>query len=204
MTTRGPERIRSVAVSVTVEIERLRGSRFVAELAPAASPEAAAAVVEAARQRWPDASHHCWAWRLADGAGRSSDDGEPRGTAGAPILRHLTGADLVDVVAVVTRWFGGTKLGRGGLLRAYGAAAAAAIEAAAIVERPVLTSLLVEHDYEFAGPVRSVIAAHDVRVVDADYGATTRLVLRVPAANVAAFGDDLRDSTAGRVVARPR
>lgn len=99
------------------------GSRFFAFLAPAPTPEAAQEFLEAIRRRYGDATHHCFAWRVGwPPAERSSDAGEPSGTAGPPMLAALRGAQVTDVVAVVVRWFGGTKLGKGGLVRAYGGA----------------------------------------------------------------------------------
>jgi putative IMPACT (imprinted ancient) family translation regulator len=101
---------------------REKASVFLTELHPAADAAGREAVLAPIRKRWHDANHHCTAWREgpASGGGRGADDdGEPSGTAGAPMLRVLEGEDLVDVLAVCTRWFGGTKLGTGGLVRAY-------------------------------------------------------------------------------------
>lgn len=197
----GPDEVRTVTRLHRAEIDRVKGSRFVAEVAPAADEAAALAVVAAARARSPDASHHCWACRLEDGRERADDDGEPRDTGGAPILRHLQGADLADVVVVVTRWFGGTKLGRGGLVRAYGAATAAVLDAAPVAVRPVLVRVAFEHDYGLSGVVEGVVAAHEVTVLASDYGAAVRLEVAVPRRQADAFVDALRDATAGRVEA---
>ena len=94
------------------EAELIKGSRFVATLAPASSEDEAKVLLDQLRDEWPDASHHCWAWRLASPAiDRAGDDGEPSGSAGRPILASLTGREVVDVAIIVTRWFGGTKLG---------------------------------------------------------------------------------------------
>lgn len=93
---------------------------FLTELHPAADAGEREALLAQIRKRWHDANHHCSAWREGAGGGRGADDdGEPSGTAGAPMLRVLEGEDLVAVLAVCTRWFGGTKLGTGGLVRAY-------------------------------------------------------------------------------------
>lgn len=194
------DEVRTVARPHRVELERIKGSRFLADLAPAADEATALGFVEQVRRRAPDASHHCWAFRLAGGRERSDDDAEPGGTAGAPILRHLQGAGLVDVVAVVTRWFGGTKLGRGGLARAYGAATAAAIDEASVVVRPALTWLEVVHDYDLSGQVDAVLAGHGAEVVDADYGTQVVLRLTVPRRAATDFAAALSEATAGRVV----
>ena len=196
--------IRTVTAPVTAAIAARRRSRFEAHLAPIGSAEDARAVVDEVRARNPDASHHCWAWRLADGSHRVDDDGEPGGTAGAPILRHLDGAGLSDVVAVVTRWYGGTKLGTGGLVRAYGDATAAAIAAADVVARPVMAMFELVHDYALSGPVAAVVAAHGATVVDVDHAADVTVHLGVPAVAADAFVTDVAEATSGRVVPRPR
>lgn len=183
-----------------MEVDRVRGSRFIADVAPAVDETAALAVVTEVRRREPAASHHCWAFRLHDDRERSSDDGEPRDTAGAPILRRIHGADLADVVVVVTRYFGGTELGRGGLVRAYGAAAAAVLEAAPVVVRPVRATFSLTHDYDLSGVVESVLAAHDASVLASDYGGRVALRVAVPAAGAEAFAAALREATSGRVV----
>lgn len=121
-----------------------QGSRFLGLLAPCASPEEAAAHLAAARKRHHDATHHCWGWRCGWAEGlseRCSDDGEPSGTAGQPILRSLQDATVSDASLVVVRWFGGVKLGTGGLARAYRAAARGALAEASLAPR-VLTALL--------------------------------------------------------------
>jgi uncharacterized YigZ family protein len=126
----------TIAGAVRAETEVTR-SRFVADLWPVTDVDAATAVVAGARREFHDARHHCSAWVLGtDGRlTRSNDDGEPSGTAGAPMLAVLQGAGLTDVVAVVTRYFGGTLLGAGGLVRAYGEAVTAAVDRASRVAR---------------------------------------------------------------------
>lgn len=193
---------RTATAPVWAEGDRVRGSRFRAHLAPTADPDAAARVVASVRATHDDASHHCWAWRLADGRHRSDDDGEPGGTAGPPILRHLAGADLTDVVCVVTRWFGGTLLGTGGLVRAYGDAAAGAIAAADVVVRRRTTTVVVDHPYDLTNAVAAVLADHAARVITATYGETVRLEVSVPAAAAGEFATAMRDATAGRVQPR--
>lgn len=200
--------IRTIAAAVTHEGEKVKGSRFVADLAPAPSEAAALAFLEDVRAREVGATHHCWAFRLQDGRSRSSDDGEPAGTAGAPMLRHLGGADLVDVVAVVTRWYGGTKLGTGGLVRAYGGAVADALTTVSVVVRPVVVTFAVDLPYDLTGPVEGVLAAWSAVVVDATYGAAVELVVTVAAEGAAGFAAAegfvaaLREATSGRVVPR--
>ena len=198
-----PTTIRTPAGRVAVDIPPIKGSRFTATVAPATDEEAALAVVASVRDADPDASHHCWAFRLAGGRARSSDDGEPGGTAGPPILRRIEGADLHDAVVVVTRWFGGTKLGTGGLVRAYGTAAAAGLEAVAVHERPVLARLALTHPYALTGPVEGVLHAHEATVLDSTFGADVDLVVAVPVASAEAFTDAVVEATAGAVTPTP-
>lgn len=159
---------------------REKGSRFLAVVAPAGDETAAEAVLEALRAEHPDATHHCWAWRLGAAADeRSSDDGEPSGTAGVPILQVLRGRELSDVVAVVVRWYGGTKLGKGGLARAYAAAAREAAEAAPVGRRVPRDEIAVELPYELIGAVKRLVRPPEVELKRESYGARVQFVLSV-------------------------
>ncbi len=107
----------------TVEVDKIKGSRFIVTVSPIGTEEHFKDILSSLQKSHPNANHHCWAWRLTGGRERSSDDGEPSGSAGEPILQRMRRADLIDSMVVVTRYFGGTKLGVGGLIRAYGGAA---------------------------------------------------------------------------------
>jgi uncharacterized YigZ family protein len=159
---------------------REKGSRFLAVVAPALDEAEAEGVLATLRRDHPDATHHVFAWRLGwEGRARASDDGEPAGTASAPVLRVLEGRGLSDVVAVVVRWFGGTKLGKGGLARAYAAAAAAAADAAPLARRVPRLEVAVEVPYERLGPVKRLVHPPEVELVAETYGERVRLVLSV-------------------------
>ena len=108
--------------------QTIKGSRFIAVAYPVSSHETAKELLEDIKTQHPKANHHCFAWRLADGEERMSDDGEPRGSAGAPILKRLISKKCVQTMVVVIRYFGGTKLGIGGLIRAYGGVAQEVLE----------------------------------------------------------------------------
>ena len=108
----------------TVEVDKIKGSRFIVTVSPISTENHFKDILSSLQKAHPNANHHCWAWRLAgDSRERSSDDGEPSGSAGEPILQRMRRAELIDSMIVVTRYFGGTKLGVGGLVRAYGGAA---------------------------------------------------------------------------------
>lgn len=182
------------------EIDKISGSRFIADVVPVKSAEEAAAALEQVRAEFHDARHHCWAYRIGvEGeTWRSSDDGEPSGSAGVPILKQLVGSDVTDLVAIVTRYFGGTKLGVGGLVRAYGGAAGEALERAVIREVIITEQVTVEHDYELSSPVQGVLARAKLTPVQADYGESVRLVLEVPVARADSLVRDLEEATAAR------
>jgi uncharacterized YigZ family protein len=177
-----------------------RGSRFLCDLRRVASEdEARAMVAELRRVHW-DARHHCSAFVLGPGreVERSSDDGEPAGTAGAPMLEVLRGAGVSDVAAVVTRWFGGTLLGAGGLVRAYGDAVRAALAEAGTLRRSLLAELALELDHADAGRVEGELRARGTRVLDVAYDARVRLLLAASPDDVDRLTEAVAAATAGR------
>ena len=183
-----------------VEVKR---SRFLAVVRGAADEEAARVVVEEMRRTHGDARHHCSAFVLGPDRAleRSSDDGEPAGTAGAPMLEVLRGSEVSDVVAVVTRWFGGTLLGAGGLVRAYGDATRAALDAAGTLRRVLLHEATVVLPHADAGRVESELRSRGVTVLDTSYAA--EVSLRVGLADPGPLDGWVAELTGGRVVARP-
>jgi uncharacterized YigZ family protein len=159
---------------------REKGSVFLAVIGPAADEAAAKAFLIRLEKEFPDATHHCWAWRLGVPAReRGADAGEPAGTAGVPILQVLRGAGLADVMAVVVRWFGGTKLGKGGLARAYAGAAREALQGLPVAVRVPTVRLAVEVPYEKVGAVKRLLRPPEIELAAEEYGASARLVLAV-------------------------
>ncbi len=189
----------SLAGPIEAEIEDRR-SRFLAHLEPVPDEAAARAVIESVRRRHHTARHHCSAFILGpDGAvERSSDDGEPAGTAGAPMLEVLRGRELRDVVAVVTRWFGGTLLGAGGLVRAYSDAVAAASDAAEVVRHRLVEVVEFDVDYAIAGRVEASLRDRGVRLLEVRHAAVATLVLALPPAEREAVTSAIAELTAGR------
>ena len=174
----------------------VRKSRFLARAAPVGSVDAALAFF--ARVREPDATHNCWAYRIG-ASYRFNDDGEPGGTAGRPILQAIDGQAIDHVAVVVARWFGGIKLGAGGLVRAYGGAAAECLRLAAkspLVERVVV---VVRCDFGAAGALRARLAEYEAakreESADAD---GVELAIELPAARLDALTQLIRDLTRGR------
>lgn len=173
---------------------REKGSRFLAVVAPAADEAAAREVLAALAAEHPDATHHCFAWRLGpEPRERSSDAGEPSGTAGVPILQVLRGRELSDVVAVVVRWYGGTKLGKGGLARAYAAAARLAADELRVERRFARVELALGLPYERLGAVKRLVHPPEVELVAERYGARVELVVSVRADRRAALAAALAD-----------
>ena len=169
---------------VTGEYEEKR-SRFVAVLRRCDDEEAARALISELRSAYPTARHHCSAFLVdVDGASRierSNDDGEPSGTAGIPMLDVLRGSGLTGVSAVVVRWFGGTKLGTGGLARAYSAAVTAAVDeawrAGRVVEVVQTPAWVTEVDHAVAGGLEAAVRAAGARVLDIEYGRRVRMTV---------------------------
>jgi uncharacterized YigZ family protein len=177
-------------------------SRFIATAGRAATAGDARAFIDGVRGEFPDATHHCWAY-VAGPPGSTavmgmSDAGEPHGTAGRPMLDVLLHSGIGEVVAVVTRYFGGTKLGRGGLARAYGGSVQHALESLPLAERVLLVELTVTVGYADVESLRRLAAALAVEVYEEEYAATVRYRLGVPARRVAEFERHLADLSAGR------
>ncbi len=186
----------TLAAPMTLEME-VKHSRFITHAAPAATPEVALAFVQSVGDA--AATHNCWAYR-AGGEYRSSDDGEPAGTAGRPILAAIDGQGYDQVAVVVTRWFGGVKLGAGGLVRAYGGAAAECLRRAE--RRPLIAmrEILLSSPFDELGNVHAALAAHAAEKLSEDFDENgARLSLRLPADRVDALKIHLRDATRDRV-----
>ena len=188
----------------------VRGSEFIGYAAPADTVEAAEAFVRETEGLHPDATHNVPAYRVPAGPASaatpgdvmlrewSSDDGEPSGSSGKPALNVLVQRDIRNVVAVVTRYYGGTNLGVGGLARAYSRGVKEALDAAGVVEEVPHERVSATVDYDDSGTVRGVIESAGVDF-DADYEARVTFSLRVPVADAAALRDRLRSATSGRV-----
>lgn len=174
----------------------VRHSRFIAEAAPVDTPEGALAFFAGAGD--PAATHNCWAYRIG-GQYRFNDDGEPAGTAGRPILAAIDGQGLDRVAVVVTRWYGGIKLGAGGLVRAYGGCAAECLRLAARMPLTVFADCEVRFPFADTGAVHAALAAHGARRVAEHFGSDgAALRLRLPADRLDALLAQLRDATRDR------
>lgn len=175
----------------------VKHSRFLARAAPIETPEAALAFLEEIAD--PAATHNCWAYRIGMHY-RSSDDGEPSGTAGRPILAAIDGQQLDGVVVVVTRWYGGVKLGAGGLVRAYGGCAAQCLRESPKVERVAQVDVDLAYGFADTGAVHAAIAAVGAERIGERFD-SERVTLRIRLARdkAGALKAQLRDATRDRV-----
>ena len=177
-------------------------SRFIGCLWPVETEADALALLAAVRKEHYDARHTCFAYIIRDGGTvRYGDDGEPQGTAGQPILAVLSGAELSNVLCTVTRYFGGVLLGTGGLVRAYTAAAKAALADAGISRMAQWQCLRIPCPYPLYERVRRLLEQHEAVIERTDYGADVALDVLVRADRADAFTDALRELTAGAVSA---
>ena len=202
-----PQPFKTVSGLGRAELE-IKRSRFLALAAPSADETTARALIAGERERYPDANHHTFAYRLGHRGdiSRFSDDGEPGGTAGRPMMEVLLRETLVDVVVVVTRYFGGTLLGAGGLTRAYGKAATEAIHASGFRRLRPHTLMHAVVAYPLAGAVEQGLTRAGLTVRDIQYTDTVSLSVPVPASEEAAFTRLVADLTSGtgHVEARER
>lgn len=174
-------------------------SRFIGRVWPVETEEAALEAIQAMKKQHYDATHNCWAYIIKDGAVRFSDDGEPGGTAGMPMLQVLQREGLYNVVCVVTRYFGGILLGAGGLVRAYTKGAKIAVDAAGKSMKRVWTVLYVPAPYTYYERLKLEVAAFGGIIRNTEFGAEVELEILLPEAQVTGFTERLTDLTAGTV-----
>jgi len=174
-------------------------SHFIGRVWPVETEDEALEKIQAMKKQHYDATHNCWAYIIKDGAVRFSDDGEPGGTAGMPMLQVLQREGLYNVCCVVTRYFGGILLGAGGLVRAYTKGAKIAVDAAGKSMKRVWTVLYVPCPYTFYERVKLLVADFEGIIRQTDFGAEVELELLFPEANAGAFLDKLTDMTSGTV-----
>ncbi len=194
----GTDRLRTIegAGNATLTV---RGSRFIGHVTSVSAAGTAETAIEAFGREHSDASHVVSAYRIQDDPVRESQDnaGEPRGTAGPPVLNVLRGEDLLDVAAIVVRYFGGTELGTGGIARAYADAAKGALADAEIVERPPNTPVHVETNYDDSGAVRGILEGSSAQF-DAAYGETVTFRVTVPETDASGLCERIMSATSGR------
>lgn len=178
----------------------IKKSRFIATVQEITSEEEAAAFLEKTRKQYWDARHNCYAWRLGEGGAkeRSNDDGEPSGTAGRPILEVLKNKNLTNTLVIVTRYFGGIKLGASGLIRAYSHTAALGLEAAQIADYTPFDVVTVTIAYPFVSILEKLAQETDVRIEKRDFAADVTFTLAIPQKDKEKVLSAITDSTNGQ------
>lgn len=181
------------------EIEEKK-SRFIANVAPVQNEEEALAFIETMKKKYWDARHNCHAYVLGEKAQlvRFSDDGEPSGTAGKPILEVLLGLEVRNVVVVVTRYFGGTLLGTGGLVRAYTQATQAGMEACSIRTMRYGTLLQITTDYNGIGKIQYLLGQRKIAIEEPEYTDVVCLKVKLPVEEEESVRKEITEATAGR------
>lgn len=198
--SRMEDRFCTIRARVRAEI-KVQGSRFIGTAVPVRAREEAEAAVGEVRKEHHNATHHCYAYRLGAGVeeSRFNDDGEPSGSAGRPILGALERAGLTNLVVVVTRYFGGTKLGVGGLARAYGGAASLVLGSAERETRYLMSTLLLSVPHAYVGEVMRTVSRLGVRIGDTTYDEEVHLRLEVRRSRLEQVKAGLVECTAGNV-----
>lgn len=176
-------------------------SRFIATIRPVSSEEEAAAFIEEMKKKYYDARHNCSAFVIGSKGEltRSSDDGEPSGTAGRPMLEVLTGSGIRNIAVVVTRYFGGVLLGTGGLVRAYSGAVKMALEQCETITRRYGVQMLIKTDYNGVGKIQYLLGSKDVVIQDSVYAADVQMTVLVPIEEYDRLCKELVEATNGRV-----
>ena len=181
----------------------IKNSRFIGRIFHLCTEEAALAKLNQVKSAFSDATHNCWAYRIEQNGQilyRFNDEGEPGGTAGKPILESLTEKNVVDALLVVTRYFGGIKLGMGGLSRAYRACAREVIEAAGLVEKITVLRLLIQFDYPHEAKLRNLSTRLGAAIINQDYTHKVKWLVEISEAKQDEFIGESKNICAGGIL----
>lgn len=194
----------TLSTALEHEIAAIKGSRFIALAAPVDDEQAVERFIREVQARYPDARHHCWAYQLRQHSKtRFNDDGEPSGSAGKPILAPIIGRQLMDVMVVVVRYFGGVKLGVGGLVRAYSQAANAVLEHAqqqnCLLQIIPKVRLMLRYHYDLTSHVAAALAALQLSENNIRYSDCIDSELAISKDNIERVSQLLTDYTAGKI-----
>lgn len=177
-------------------------SRFIATVVPVETEEEALAFIESMRKKYWNATHNCFAYEIGERQEilRCSDDGEPSGTAGKPMLDVLIGEELHNVAVVVTRYFGGTLLGTGGLVKAYASATQAGLSASKIITKRFGFKLKITTDYTGLGKIQYILGEKKIKTLDSEYTDRVVLYTLIPNEMLDEIKEEVTEGTAGRAV----
>lgn len=193
------KKYRTVYIGAEAEIVEKK-SRFIATVQPVKSEEEAVAFIESMRKKYWDARHNCFAYVIGDHfqIHRFSDDGEPGGTAGKPMLDVLIGEEIHDALVVVTRYFGGTLLGTGGLVRAYQSATKAGLEASIVIEKLWGCKLKISTDYTGLGKIQYLLAQRNLSILNTEYTDYVNMEVLCPMKSLEIIKAEITEGTNGQ------
>ncbi|MEJ2633688.1 MAG: YigZ family protein [Calditrichia bacterium] len=177
---------------------KVKGSQFIGTLSPAENETDAEKFLESIRKEFHNATHNCFAYRVDESVFRYSDDGEPSGTAGRPILSMIDKYHLIKVVMVVTRYFGGTKLGTGGLIRAYSECAEEAVKGSRIRKKLIYEQLRISYPFEMINKVQHLVQKYEARIQDDASPEGMVSVIGIAPSRIEEFKTELISATAGK------
>ncbi len=181
---------------------KIKGSRFIASAGRVTNEEEVAAFIESVSKEFHDATHNCYAWRIGSGKHvkyRYADNGEPSGTAGLPIFRVIEGRKFCNIIIVVTRYFGGIKLGTGGLIRAYSKATMDVLKECEIEKTYPTETAKFKTSFEFVSLVHNIISSFKANLVDSTYSDQPTFKIEIRASKFKEFKTKLKDATNGQV-----
>lgn len=180
-----------VPASTTKTEIKVKGSKFIACIFPVGSRDEAESVYSEVKKRYYDATHNCFAYRINSNNFRYSDDGEPNGTAGKPILQMIDNKEITEVICIVTRYFGGTKLGTGGLIRAYSDAAKEALDLVQIKKKIHSLRMTLAFGYDLENAVRKLLHTYQGKIEQSRYSAQILMDVLIPKSKAGRFRDEL-------------
>ena len=190
------------AATFRCEIE-VKHSRFIATIEPTDTPDAALSFISRIKQEFPDATHNCWAYLIGPPGSTDriglSDDGEPHGVAGKPMLTTIQHGGIGDITAVVTRYFGGTKLGMGGMVKAYTQAVKTALEQLTVTEKISWIELSIKIGYPLLDNIERLLPEFEVELIDKQFTEQIRLDLKFPEENLRRLQTRLTDLSSGKI-----
>ena len=190
------------AATFRCEIE-VKHSRFIATIEPTDTPDAALSFISRIKQEFPDATHNCWAYLIGPPGSTDriglSDDGEPHGVAGKPMLTTIQHGGIGDITAVVTRYFGGTKLGMGGMVKAYTQAVKTALEQLTVTEKISWIELSIKIGYPLLDNIERLLPEFEVELIDKQFTEQIRLDLKLPEENLSQLQTRLTDLSSGKI-----
>ncbi len=191
----------TIKSKVTAEI-KIKGSRFIGTATPVHSSKQAEKFIRQMNKVYYDATHNCFAFSVLEDnqcINKFNDAGEPAGTAGPPIMAVINGRNLTNLAVVITRYFGGTKLGKGGLIRAYSECTKAVLGNGTIIKKTIYSQMSLTFPYDLTGNIMHLLSQMNGKTVSSDYYDYTKLTIKLPRSMVNSFKEKVTEITSGKV-----